>query len=115
MWKYWTRILADHSKEGRELKYAVWDVSLTRITFERGERNKEWRNGLEKLSDKRKKEEGDIEDYAREEKLNNAQLIHPAAKRQASVAVQYSNENKWNTIICKHIDESYKLDVNERN
>ena len=46
------------------------------------------------MSDKRKKEEGDIEDYAREEKLNNAQLIHPAAKRQASVAIQYSNENK---------------------
>ena len=30
-----------------------------RIAFERGERNKEWRNAVEKLSDKRKKE-GDI-------------------------------------------------------
>ena len=28
------------------------------IAFERGERNKEWRNAVEKLSDKRKK--GDI-------------------------------------------------------
>ena len=31
-----------------------------KIVFERRERNKEWKNALENLSDKRKKEEGDI-------------------------------------------------------
>ena len=41
MWKYWTRILADHSKERRELKYAESEMSVSWRLFLKEERETE--------------------------------------------------------------------------
>lgn len=85
----------------------VSEMSVSWGLLLKEERNKEWKNapGVVWVA-KEKRRRGHLRLCKRNKKLNNAQLIHPTARRQASMAAQYSRENKWATIICKHIDES---------
>lgn len=65
-----------------------------RIAFERGEKQRMEKCPREAEWLKKKRRRGHLRLCKRNKKLNNAQLIHPTARRQASMAAQYSSENK---------------------